>query len=71
VGRAEELPDAAGEVALEGADGLAVRLSLGLLARQELDRFGVTACPGDRDAVNGGVDLAVAAAVEAVSVGAP
>jgi len=42
-GRAEQLPDAAGEVALEAADGLAVRLAFVLLASEELDRFGVTA----------------------------
>jgi hypothetical protein len=30
---------------------------------------GVAACAGDRDAVDGGVDLAVAAAVQAVAVG--
>jgi hypothetical protein len=48
---------------------LAVRLAFGLLARDEFDGLRVTAGAGDRDAVDGGVDLAVAAAVEAVSVG--
>ena len=41
----EEVPEAAGEVAFEGADA------------------------GDGDAVDGGVDLAVASAVEAVALG--
>jgi hypothetical protein len=46
-------------------------LAFGLLARDELDRFGVTSRASDRHAVNGGVDLAVAAAIEAVAIGAP
>jgi hypothetical protein len=70
VGLAKELPDAAGEVALEAADRFAVCLAFGLLARDELDGLGVTAGAGDGDAVDGGVDLAVAAAIEAVAVGA-
>ena len=64
------MPDAAGEVAFEGADGFAVGLAFALLARDVGDRFGVTASAGDGNAVDGGVDLAVAAAIEAVSVGA-
>jgi hypothetical protein len=70
VGPAQQLPDAADEVTLERADGLAVGLALGLLARDELDRLGVTARPSDRHAVNGGVDLTVAAAIEPVAIGA-
>jgi hypothetical protein len=63
------VPDAAGEVTLEAADRFAVGLALGLLARDELDRLGVAAGAGDGDAVDGGVDLAVAAAIETVAVG--
>src|SRR3954452_18937819 len=69
VGRLEEVPDAAGEVALEAADGLGAGLALGALAGEVGLGFGVAAGAGDRDAVDGGVDLAVAAAVEAVAVG--
>jgi len=68
VGRAQQLPDAPCEVALERPDRFAVGLAFGLLARDEVDRFGVTAGARDGDAVNGGVDLAVAAAIEAVAV---
>ena len=70
VGRAQQLPDAAGEVALEAADGVAVGLAFGLLARDVVRVSRVAAGAGDGDAVDGGVDLAVAAAVEAVAVGA-
>src|SRR3954468_19056507 len=63
------MPDAAGEVALEAADRFAGCLALSLLARDERDGLGVAAGAGDGDAVDGGVDLAVAAAVEAVAVG--
>jgi hypothetical protein len=70
VGRAEQLRDVAGEVAFERADGFAVGLAFGLLAGEELDCLGVTACAGDCDAVDGGVDLAVAAAIEPVAIGA-
>jgi hypothetical protein len=43
VGLAQQLPDAAGEVALEAADRFAMCLALGLLARDELDGLGVAA----------------------------
>jgi hypothetical protein len=69
VGLAQELPDAAGEVALEAADRFAVGLAFGFLACDEGDGFRVAAGAGDGDAVDGGVDLAVAAAIEAVAVG--
>jgi hypothetical protein len=65
----EEVPDPAGEVALEGADGFAVGLAFGGLAGDVGLGFGVAAGTGDGDAVDGRVDLAVAAAVEAVAVG--
>jgi hypothetical protein len=48
---------------------LAVGLAFGLVAREVVDRFSVTAGAGDGDAVNGGVGLAVGAAIEAVAVG--
>jgi hypothetical protein len=70
VGRvAQQLPDAACEVALEAADRFAVGLAFGLLARDELDRLLMAAGACDRDAVNRGVDLAIAAAIETVPVG--
>jgi hypothetical protein len=69
VGRAQQLPDAAGEVALEASDRFAVGLAFGLLARDELDRLLMAACAGDSDAVDRRVDLAVAAAIETVPVG--
>src|SRR5919202_4763963 len=68
-GGLEQVPDAAGEVALEAADGLGAGLALGALARDVGLRLGVAAQACDGDAVDGGVDLAVAAAVEAVALG--
>ena len=59
----------AGEVALEAADGFLGGLAFGAFAVEVGAGFGVAAGAGDRDAVDGGVDLAVAAAVEAVAVG--
>src|SRR5215208_5129549 len=56
VGRAQQLLDAPCEVALERPDRFAVGLAFGLLARDEVDRFGVTAGARDGDAVDGGVD---------------
>jgi hypothetical protein len=44
------VPDAAGEVAFERADGFAVGLAFGLLARDELDRLLMAAGAGDSDA---------------------
>jgi len=67
---AQRLPDAAEVVTLERADGVAVGLGFGLVARDILDRLGVTARASDRHAVNGCVDLTVAAAIEAVAIGA-
>ena len=63
------MPDAAGEVAFEAADGFAGGLAFGAFAGDVVAGFGVAAGAGDGDAVDGGVDLAVAAAVEAVAVG--
>ena len=59
----EQVPDAAGEVAFEAADGFAVGLAVGGLAGDGVAGLGVAAGAGDGDAMNRGVDLAVAAAV--------
>jgi len=69
VGRLQEVPDAAGEVALEAADGFAGGLAFVSFAVEVGPGFGVAAGAGDRDPVQRGVELAVAAAVEAVAVG--
>src|SRR5215207_8049272 len=69
VGRLEQLPDAPGEVALEAADGLFGALALGAFASDVVLGLGVAAQAGDGNAVDGGVDLAVAAAIQAVPVG--
>ena len=63
------MPDAAGEVAFEAADCVAVGLAFGAFAVDVGAGFGVAAGARDGDAVDGGVELAVAAAVEAVAVG--
>ena len=70
-GRLEQVPDAACEVALEAADHVAVGLALGAFAGDVGLGLVVAAGAGDRDAMNGGVDLAVAAAVEAVAGSSP
>ena len=64
----EEVPDAAGEVALEAADGFAAGLAFGLSAGEVGGGLGVQAAFGDGEAVQRAVELAVAAAVEAVAV---
>src|SRR3954452_18144658 len=69
MGWLQEVPDAAGEVAFEAADGFAGGLVFGSFAVEVGLGFGVAAGAGDGDAVDGGVDLAVAAAVEPVAVG--
>jgi len=63
------VPDAAGEVALEATDRVAVGFAFGAFAVDVYAGLGMAAGARDRDAVDGGVDLAVAAAVEAVAVG--
>src|SRR3954451_12213870 len=68
-GRLEQVPDAAGEVALEAAHRFQAGLAFGALASDVVLGLGVASGPGERDPVDGGVDLAVAAAVEAVAVG--
>ncbi len=64
----EEVPDPAGEVALEAADRFSVGLAFGSFASDVVLRFGVAARAGDGDAVDRGVELAVAAAIEAVAL---
>src|SRR4051794_41751070 len=61
----EQVPEAAGEVAFEAADGFFGALAFGAFVGDVVLRFGVAAQAGDGDAVQGGVDLAVAAAVQA------
>src|SRR3954469_18310438 len=67
----EDVPDAAGEVAFEAADRFSFALAFGELFGHVVAGLGVAARAGDGDAVQGGVDLAVAAAVEAVAVVRP
>jgi hypothetical protein len=61
-------PGAAGLVAFEARDGVAVGLAFGALAFDVGAGLWVAAGGGDGDAVDGGVDLGVAAAVEPVAV---
>ena len=65
LGRLQESPDVAGEVALEAADGFAGGLAFAAAAGDVVLGLGVAAGAGDDDAVQCGVDLAVAAAVQA------
>jgi hypothetical protein len=66
----EQFPDAPGEVALEAAQRLSARLALGVLVREIDGGVGVQARLGDGESVQRAVELAVAAAVEAMAVGA-
>ena len=59
--------DDVGEVAFEGAAGFAWRFAFGDLAGEVCLRGWVVAGLDDRDPVEGGVELAVAAAVEPVA----
>src|SRR4051794_40318223 len=68
-GRLEQVPDAAGEGSLEASDGFAVGLAFGAFAFDVGLGLGVAARAGNGDAVDGGVELSVAAAVEAMAVG--
>ena len=63
------MPDAAGEVAFEAAHRLEAGLAFGALAGQLILGLGVAAGAGECDAVDCGVELAVAAAVQTVSLG--
>src|SRR6478609_5829829 len=64
--RFECVEDGAGEESFEAADRFAACLSFGLFAFEVGAGGGVVARLGDRDPVEGGVELAVAAAVESV-----
>src|SRR6266540_6154760 len=65
--RVKHLEDDSREVALEAAKCLAATLALGLLASQEHPRRDVHLALGDRDPVQGAVELTVALAVQAVA----
>src|SRR3954453_15981206 len=69
MGRLEQVPDAAGEVALEAADGFFGAFAFGAFAGDVVLGLGVAAQAGDGDAVERRVDLAIAAAVESMAVG--
>jgi hypothetical protein len=56
----QQVPDAAGDVALEAAQRFAASLALGLLAGEVGDGVEVAAALGDGDAVQRPVELAVA-----------
>ena len=60
--------DGAGELSFEAAEGFAVALAFGLFAFEVGAGGWVDAALGDGDAVEGAVELAVAAAVEAVAL---
>jgi hypothetical protein len=66
----KESEDAAGEVAFEAAQRFAATLAVGLLASEVGGGVGVQAAFGDGEAVQRAVELAVAAAIEAVSAAA-
>src|SRR3954466_5332261 len=66
----EEVPEAAGEVALEAADGFAAGLAFGVAAGEVGGALRVQAALGDGEAVQRAVELAVAAVVEAMALGA-
>ena len=65
----EEVPDASGEVAFEAAQRFFAGLAFGAFARDVVLGLGVASGAGDGDAVDGGVELAVAAAVKAMALG--
>ncbi len=64
----EQSPDVSGEVALEAADRFAGGLAFGAAAFDVVAGWLVAAGAGDDDAVQGVVDLAVAAGVQALSL---
>ena len=64
----ECVEDDAGELSFEAADGFAACFAFGLFALEVGACWWVDAALGDRDAVEGAVELAVAAAVEAVAL---
>src|SRR4051794_22420037 len=60
----EEVPDAAGEVALEAADGFEAGLAFGLAAGEVSGGLGIQAALGDSQAMERAVELAVATVVK-------
>ena len=64
----EESPDSPGEEALDAADGFSIGLAFGDSTGDVGAGGGVAALFGDGDEVEGPVELAVAAAVEAMAV---
>jgi hypothetical protein len=70
-GFGEEAVEAAGEVALEAAEGFLAGLAFGDLALEVGAGVGVMGGAGDGDDVQGAVELAVAAAVQAVAAAGP
>jgi hypothetical protein len=69
--RFQRVEDDADEESFEAADGFAAAFSFGLFAFEVGAGVGVVAGLRDRDAVEGGVELAVAAAVEPVALDLP
>jgi hypothetical protein len=65
------LVDDADEEPFEAADGFASAFSFGSFSFEVGARAWLVAGLGDRDAVEGGVELAVAAAVESVALDLP
>src|SRR5215207_3306310 len=68
--RFEGVEDDAGELAFQATDGFATALAFGLFAFEVGARGGMYARFRDRDSIEGRVELAVAAAVEAVALDA-
>jgi hypothetical protein len=66
----QEPVDGADEVALEGSEGFAAGLAFGLFATEERLGRGVVASFVEHEAIERAVELAVAAGVQAVAVGA-
>jgi hypothetical protein len=64
----EDVPDAAGEVAFEAAEGFPAALAFAAFAFEVGAGRGVDAGAGEGDRVEGAVELAVAAAVQAVAL---
>jgi hypothetical protein len=66
----EGVVDGACELSFEAAECFAAALSFGVFAGEVGARRWVDACLGDRDSVEGAVELAVAAAIESVPLDA-
>jgi hypothetical protein len=65
----DDLVDLAGDVSLEAADGFAAGFAFGDAAVEVVAGAGVPAQPGQGDAVERGVGLPVAAAIESATAG--